>query len=206
MRDTAQPTLISAYIPRVLREAADAALANGHYGPALLERAASLLGSTYRHHGAYPGDGFDAWGFARFVVGSVTGRRDLIDPIGRAGWGVSSETDARAALKHWGLVETPDAQPGDLLMFRIEERLHIAFLSSTRGPEWKIIGTGCATAVRENWMGKWWTDKLVTVFTLPPVPPVPPAVAQRADSAVIRPDFFATACAITGAAQPYEAA
>lgn len=32
-----------------------------------------------------------------------------------------------------------------------------------------------------------------------PVPPVPPAVAKSAD-------FFATACVITGAAQPHEAA
>lgn len=39
-----------------------------------------------------------------------------------------------------------------------------------------------------------------------PVPPVPPAAAAVADAAVIRPDFFATACAITGAAKPYEAA
>lgn len=39
-----------------------------------------------------------------------------------------------------------------------------------------------------------------------PVPPVPPAAAAVADAAVVRPDFFATACAITGAVQPHEAA
>lgn len=39
-----------------------------------------------------------------------------------------------------------------------------------------------------------------------PVPPVPPAVATIADRAATRPDYFATACVITGAAQPHEAA
>lgn len=39
-----------------------------------------------------------------------------------------------------------------------------------------------------------------------PVPPVPPAAAAVADAAVTHPSFFATACAITGAGQPCEAA
>lgn len=39
-----------------------------------------------------------------------------------------------------------------------------------------------------------------------PQPPLPPAAVASADAAVLRPDFFATACVITGAAQPSEAA
>lgn len=142
---------------------------------AIVAAARGWLGTPYRHQASLKGQGADCLGLVRGVWRETVGEEPETAPAYSADWAeVGGEETLMAAAGRW-LVERPvDAmRPGDVLLFRMEERApvkHCAILSARAGadaPEPRMIHAYWGRAVVESWMGPWWRKRLAAVFAFP---------------------------------------
>lgn len=142
--------------------------------PAALETARSLIGHAYVSS-PVQADCFNGW---TFIAQCFGGRAPSFLP----GWGPRDRWMAMGQFFNRGMKLTTieKAQPGDVLVFDMgHDGHHAGVVSEVGGPEAKMISCQLGKAASQTWLGKYWTDRLVAVFT----PVVPVAVALMAEAA-----------------------
>jgi hypothetical protein len=130
---------------------------------AVLETARSLIGTAYAS--AQDAEtSFNGWTMIARCLGS---RALTFAP----GWGPRERSIALNTFLGRGMapIALAQAKPGDVLVFNMgRDGFHAGVLSDINGPEPKMISCQLGRAVSESWVGKFWTDKLVGVFTTAP--------------------------------------
>lgn len=127
---------------------------------AALETARSLIGHAYISSPVHA-DCFNGW---TLIARCFGGRPPMFAP----GWGPRDRWMAMGAFFGRGMKLTTlaAAEPGDVLVFDMgRDGFHAAVLSETSGPEPKMISCQLGKACTQNWIGRFWTDRLVGVFT-----------------------------------------
>lgn len=141
---------------------------------AVLETARALIGTAY----ASTQDAETSFNGWTLIARCLGGRALTFAP----GWGPRERSIALNTFLGRGMapITLAQAKPGDVLVFNMgPDGFHAAVLSDITGPEPKMISCQQGRAVSESWVGKFWTDKLVGVFTTAPRP------ANANDNAVI---------------------
>lgn len=130
---------------------------------AVLETARSLIGTAYAST-QHAETSFNGW---TLIARCLGGRALTFAP----GWGPRERSIALNTFLGRGMAQITLAQakPGDVLVFNMgRDGFHTGVLSDITGPEPKMISCQLGRAVSESWVGKFWTDKLVGVFTTAP--------------------------------------
>ena len=139
-----------------------------------LETARSLIGQPFISS-PVQADCFNGW---TLIARCLGGRPPVFSP----GWGPRDRWMAMSAFFSRGMKLTTlaSAQPGDVLVFNMgHDGYHAAILSEVGGTEPKMISCQLGKACCATWVGKYWTDRLVAVFT----PVASAAEAQMAEAA-----------------------
>ncbi|MDR3496242.1 MAG: NlpC/P60 family protein [Ancalomicrobiaceae bacterium] len=126
------------------------------------------IGTPYHHQAAVKGAGCDCLGLIRGVYASVTGKEPETPPPYTPDWGETGSVELmiEAASRH--LVELPagDAQPGDVVIFRLAPGMiakHAAILSGDD----RMIHAQLRDMVREVSLSSWWRRRIVAAFAFP---------------------------------------
>lgn len=128
-----------------------------------LETAHALIGTTY----ASTQDAETSFNGWTLIARCFGGKALTFAP----GWGPRERSIALNTFLGRGMapITLAQAKPGDVLVFNMgRDGFHAAVLSDITGPEPKMISCQHGRAVSESWVGKFWTDKLVGVFTTAP--------------------------------------
>jgi NlpC/P60 family putative phage cell wall peptidase len=138
----------------------------------VVEAARVWLGTPYLHQASVRGQGADCLGLVRGVWRDVVGDEPDVPTAYSPDWAeVGGEERLLEAARRWLIpVALEDAQPGDVLMFRMSERAvvkHCAILSDVGGPEQRMIHAYWGRAVVESWVGPWWQRRLAAAFRFP---------------------------------------
>ena len=141
---------------------------------AILAEAREWIGTPYQHQASAKGAGCDCLGLVRGVWRAVCGEEPEPVPPYTPDWAerCGGETLLAAALRH--LVKAPlkGAQPGDVLLFRMDARApvkHAAILDEGGG----IIHAYWGRAVVRSRLAPWWRARLAAAFQFPDVEPWP---------------------------------
>ena len=137
------------------------------------------LGTPYRHQASRRGVGCDCLGLVRGVWREVIGPEPETPPPYARDWAEvgGAETLLAAAARWLTPIDAADAQPGDVLLFRMAENAavkHCAILSAqptTADPHARMIHAYWGRAVVESWLSPWWSRRLAAAFAIPPAPP-----------------------------------
>ncbi len=133
---------------------------NSISGAAALETARSLINHPYVSS-PVQADCFNGW----TLIAQCFGGRP---PVFQPGWGPRDRWMAMGAFFGRGMKLTTieKAQPGDVLVFNMgRDGHHAGIVSEVGGPEAKMISCQLGKAASQTWLGKYWTDRLVAVFT-----------------------------------------
>jgi hypothetical protein len=128
-----------------------------------LETARALIGTTY----ASTQDAETSFNGWTLIARCFGGKALTFAP----GWGPRERSIALNTFLGRGMapITLAQAKPGDVLVFNMgRDGFHAGVLSDITGPEPKMISCQQGRAVTESWVGKFWTDKLVGVFTTAP--------------------------------------
>lgn len=136
----------------------------------IVDAARLWLGTPYHHQASLRGVGCDCLGLVRGVWRDLCGDEPEAPPPYSPSWAESlrQETLALAAKRHLLPLETVEAQPGDVLLFRWREHLpakHCAFLATPGS----IIHAHDGAAVAEVAFTPWWRRHLSHAFSFPGV-------------------------------------
>ena len=147
--------------------------------PALAE-ARAWLGTPYQHQASARGVGADCLGLVRGVWRALYGAEPEPMPAYRPDWAEACgrETLLQGARRWLTPVGVLDAQPGDVLLFRMADGAmvkHAAILSAAptaADPYARILHAYWGRSVVESWLVPWWASRRVAAFAFPPGPPL----------------------------------
>ncbi|MFE1602109.1 NlpC/P60 family protein [Methylobacterium sp. ID0610] len=133
--------------------------------------ARTWLGTPYHHQAALKGVGCDCLGLLRGVYAEFYGHAPEEPPPYTPSWAEDhgAETLRDAARRHLAEIPIPDAQAGDVLLFRWRERLpakHCAILSDRD----RMIHAYDGHAVLESWIPPAWSRRIAHAFRFPERP------------------------------------
>lgn len=136
----------------------------------IVDAARLWLGTPYHHQASLRGVGCDCLGLVRGVWRDLCGDEPEAPPPYSPSWAESlrQETLALAATRHLLPLETAEAQPGDVLLFRWREHLpakHCAILTASD----RLIHAHDGAAVAEVAFTPWWRRHLSHAFSFPGV-------------------------------------
>ncbi len=139
---------------------------------AVLAEARSWLGTPYQHQASAKGAGCDCLGLVRGVWRALYGAEPEMAPPYTPDWAerCGEETLRDAARRHLREVSVAKAQPGDVLLFRMDARSpakHAAILDE----EAHLIHAYWARAVVRSRFAPWWRARCVAAFEFPGVTP-----------------------------------
>lgn len=141
---------------------------------ALLTEARTWIGTPYQHQASAKGAGCDCLGLVRGIWRACVGDEPQRVPAYTPDWAERSgdETLLRAARAY--LIERPrdEAEPGDVLLFRMDARSpakHAAILDE----EAHLIHAYWGRAVVRSRLAHWWRARLVAAFAFPGAGPWP---------------------------------
>lgn len=127
------------------------------------------LGTPYHHQMSLRGVGCDCLGLVRGIWRALYGTEPELPPAYSPDWGEASgrETLYEAAARN--LVEIPktEAQPGDVLLFRMQRGApakHAGVLIE----DGRFIHAYSGRSVARHAYSSWWQEKQVAAFTWPP--------------------------------------
>lgn len=134
----------------------------------ILYEARTWIGTPYCHQASRKGAGCDCLGLVRGVWRELYGREPLPVPPYTANWVETSAIDSLLNAARNCLSEIPknDAQPGDILLFRMRAQApckHIAILS---GPT-TMIHAYSGRTVTETHLVPYWARRLAYAFAFP---------------------------------------
>lgn len=133
---------------------------------AILAEARSWIGTPYRHQASVKGAGCDCLGLVRGVWRALYAEEPEPIPPYTPDWAETrgEETLLHAARRH--LVWVERASPGDVLLFRMNERApmkHAAILADNE----RLIHAYWGRAVVESRFAPWWRARLGAGFSFP---------------------------------------
>lgn len=138
----------------------------------IVEEAREWIGTPYLHQASVKGAGCDCLGLIRGVWRALYGAEPERAPAYTPDWAerAGEETLFAAARRH--LVLTNQAQPGDVLLFRMHAQApmkHAAILSAGD----RIIHAYWGRAVVESRLAPWWQARRAASFSFPGAAPWP---------------------------------
>ena len=143
-----------------------------HDSARIIEIARSWIGTPYRHQESCKGVGTDCLGLVRGIWREYVGPEPEALPAytpdwaERPGGGVLAETLAEAARRHLIEIAPDDAQPGDVLLFRMRARgpaKHASVLSASE----RMIHAYSGRAVVETTLTSAWRARIAFSFRFP---------------------------------------
>lgn len=143
-----------------------------HDGARIVEIAHGWIGTPYRHQESCKGAGTDCLGLVRGVWREYLGPEPERPPAYTSDWaevpggGALAETLADAARRHLIEIAPDEAQPGDVLLFRMRAQgpaKHAAILSDGA----RMIHAYSGRAVVETALTSSWRARIAFAFRFP---------------------------------------
>ena len=134
----------------------------------ILAEARAWIGTPYRHQASLRGAGCDCLGLVRGVWRAVVGAESETPPCYTPDWAErgGAELLHAAASRALRAVAVVDAQPGDVLLFRMRDGApmkHAAILSAPH----HIIHAYWGRAVVESALVPFWRARIAAAFAFP---------------------------------------
>lgn len=141
---------------------------------AILAEAREWIGTPYRHQASAKGAGCDCLGLVRGVWRAIYGAEPEEAPAYTPDWAEQqgAETLLVAAQRHLRERKIAHAEPGDVMLFRMDARSpikHAALLDQ----EDRLIHAYWGRAVVRSRFAPWWRARLAGVFAFPGTAPWP---------------------------------
>lgn len=135
---------------------------------AVLRAARGWLGTPYRHQASRRDVGCDCLGLVRGIWREVYAAEPEAPPPYTPDWAerLGGDTLLDAARRHMNEIPIGEAQPGDLLLFRMRlgcPAKHAAILSK---PE-RILHAYWGRSVCETHLVPWWRRRIASAFAFP---------------------------------------
>ena len=139
---------------------------------AVVAEARRWIGTPYCHQASVQGGGCDCLGLLRGVWRAVIGPEPELLPPYTADWSEASgdERLMAAAFRHLVPVEFPQAEIGDVLLFRMRPKApakHVGVLVSEHLAPGRIVHAYSGHGVCETCLTDAWRQKMVAVFRFP---------------------------------------
>lgn len=136
----------------------------------IISSAREWLGTPYRHQASVKGVGADCLGLLRGVWRDVYGAEPEVAPPYTPDWAeaLGTETLLLAARKHLSECAIGQAQPGDVVLFRMglgHPAKHCAILTG----EDRILHAYWGKSVCETLLVPWWRRRIAAAFCFPPI-------------------------------------
>ncbi|WP_088348511.1 MULTISPECIES: NlpC/P60 family protein [Rhodomicrobium] len=130
--------------------------------------ARSWLGTPYHHQASLKGVGCDCLGLVRGVYAEAFGRPAEAPPPYSRDWAEASgvETMLEAAARHLTRVNTADARPGDVLVFRLRPGAAAKHSAILTAPD-RMIHAVEGAPVCEICLSPWWRRRIAAAFRFP---------------------------------------
>lgn len=134
----------------------------------ILSIAKDWIDTPYQHQASLKGAGSDCLGLIRGIWRELYGAEPMALPPYTADWAEvrGEETLLKAAQAHLAPIPKSEAQPGDILLFRMSPDApckHIAVMSA---PD-RIIHAYWGRAVVESYLVPYWTRRHAFSFSFP---------------------------------------
>lgn len=141
---------------------------------AILAEARAWIGTPYQHQASVKGAGCDCLGLVRGVWRACVGPEPQAAPAYTPDWAERCDEETLLAAARAYLVERrcEDAEPGDVLLFRMDARSpakHAAILDE----EMHLIHAYWGRAVVRARFAPWWRARLAAAFAFPGAGPWP---------------------------------
>lgn len=141
---------------------------------AILAEARDWIGTSYQHQASAKGAGCDCLGLVRGVWRALYGDEPEAPPAYTPDWAErqGAETLLEAARRNLVEIAHADAQPGDVLLFRMDAQSpakHVAILDE----EARLIHAYWGRAVVRSRFAPWWQTRCAAAFSFPGVAPWP---------------------------------
>ncbi len=142
--------------------------------PAVVAAARQWIGTPYHHQASLRGVGCDCLGLVRGVWRDLYGTDAEFPPPYSRDWAEATgiETMLEAAARHLTPVAPADAQPGDVLIFRLRSGCvakHAAILATPS----TMIHASEGSPAAEVALTPWWRRRLAAAFAFPGTFPSP---------------------------------
>lgn len=139
--------------------------------PEIVAAARGWIGTPYRHQAACRGAGCDCLGLLRGVWREVIGPEPELPPAYSMDWSEPGRDERlwRAALRHLAACDGMQAQPGQVLLFRMREGAvakHLGLLARS-GAEASFIHAYSGHGVVESPLTAPWRRRVVARFAFP---------------------------------------
>lgn len=136
---------------------------------AVVAETLTWIGTPYRHQASLKGVGCDCVGLVRGVWGGAVELPPYSPDWAEVG---GEETLLDGLSARFELVDLAEAQPGEVLVFRMRPRCpakHVAILSEggVEDPRARIVHAYWGHAVVQSWLAPVWRKHLVAAFRLP---------------------------------------
>lgn len=136
----------------------------------IVRLARTWIGTPYHHQASLAGIGTDCLGLIRGIWRALYGREPVELPAYTRDWSEASgcETLLEAARRHLVEVNKADAQPGDVLVFRLRPTLpakHVGILATGI----TMIHAMENAPVAEVALSNWWRRRITAAFSFPEV-------------------------------------
>ena len=134
----------------------------------IITLARSWLGTPYQHQASLKGVGCDCLGLVRGVYAEICGRPAETPPPYSRDWAEAArrETMIEAAERHLIRIPIDDAQPGDVLIFRLRPGAMAKHAAIMTEPA-KMIHAMEGAPVCEVSITPWWRRRIAAVFRFP---------------------------------------
>lgn len=139
---------------------------------AIIAEARDWLATPYRHQASVKHVGCDCLGLVRGVWRALYGAEPEEAPAYSPDWAERAGEETLYAAAHRHLVAANAAQPGDVLLFRMQDNApmkHAAILAENE----RIIHAYWGRAVVESRFAPWWRARHAASFSFPGAAPWP---------------------------------
>ncbi|MEM1298708.1 MAG: NlpC/P60 family protein [Pseudomonadota bacterium] len=138
----------------------------------VVDAARSWLGTPYHHQASIRGAGADCLGLVRGIWREVIGPEPETPPAYSPDWAEArgEERLLRAAMRHMRRIPNAEAEPGDMLLFRMVERgpaKHAAILADGGVEGGTVIHAYSGHSVCETRLTDAWVRRLAGAFSFP---------------------------------------
>lgn len=139
---------------------------------AIVAEARSWIGTPYHHQASVKHVGCDCLGLVRGVWRALLGPEPESIPGYSRDWGEvgAQETMLGAARRHLIEIDVAEAQPGDVLVFRMRRgrvAKHAGIVADCHGPTGSFIHAQEGGPVCQVALSPWWRARVAAAFAFP---------------------------------------
>lgn len=134
----------------------------------ILDEARSWIGTPYRHQASVKATGCDCLGLIRGIWRACVGPEPVATPAYRPDWAELGGKDMLLdAAQTWlQMIDNADAEPGDILLFRIRINAPVKHCAILSGAD-RMIHAYQGHHVCETSIGPWWDRRIAAVARFP---------------------------------------